>query len=419
MTRINIGGGAAILGQYANRHGLIAGATGTGKTVTLQTLCEEFSRAGVPVFVADVKGDIAGLAIDGQGTAVNFWDTHGHQGKPFRLTAEALGVDLLARMLEITDAQMGVLEFVFAKYPKMKTLGELLEKMTMASNPIFGQFAGPGGATLAAVNRAVVRFSRQGGGTLIGTPCFDIARLFETRDGNGIINILAADRLINSPVAYSTLMIWLLDELFDRMPEAGDLDRPRLVLFIDEAHLLFQDAPPALLQKIERTVRLIRSKGVGVYFVTQAPDDLPAAVLGQLGNRIQHRLSGATVRDQRMIKAAAETMPINPKINAAEAIAKLATGQALVSTIGHDGAPLPVELIRVNLPGCRLGAVTAEERQAAAPWTLDPPVPGPQISATARAVMAAGATAGVFALFYFQVVAVNLCALSWFDSLFC
>lgn len=370
IPRIRIGEGAEILGVYANRHGLIAGATGTGKTVTLQTLAEGFSRAGVPVFMADVKGDIAGLAIDGPSEAcpVRFWDVYGENGAPLKLSLQALGPDLLARMLELTDAQKGIVESAFQNFGPLHTLGDLKK----AAQDIAGM-----NGTNAALQRQIDRFSRTGGDFLIGSPSWDISALFappEVAESRAcaLIHILDAQKLINEPVTYATLMIWLLDELFTRMPEAGDLAAPRLVLFIDEAHLLFADAPPALTQKIERTVRLIRSKGVGVYFVTQCPDDLPATVLGQLGNRIQHALRGATVRDQKAIRAAAETMPTNPAINAAEAIAKLGTGEALVSTIGPNGAPQPVKKVRVNLPASRLGPISSEERAGhKAPGPLD------------------------------------------------
>lgn len=359
MTRIHLGGNAAILGKYANRHGLIAGATGTGKSVTLMRMAEEFSRAGVPVFMADVKGDLAGLAVPRhlEANPVRFWDVFGQRGRPFRLSLTALGPDLLARMLELTDAQKGLLEFAFTKVPA--TLGDLAN--------ICNDAAGMNG-TNAALQRQLNRFERSGGAELIGMPEFGLENLFEDFGAfPAPIHILDAMRLIHEPVTYATLMIWLLRELYERMPEVGDLDAPRLVVFIDEAHLLFQDAPSALVATIERMARLIRSKGVGVYFVTQSPDDLPAPVLGQLGNRVQHALRGATLRDQRAIRAAAETMPINPAINAADAIAGLGVGEALVSTIGPDGAPQPVQRIRIQLPACRLGTISFAERQKADP----------------------------------------------------
>ena len=359
-TRIHLNAQTAILGKYANRHGLIAGATGTGKTVTLQKLCQEFSTAGVPVFVADVKGDIAGLAMPARTitSPVHLFDVFGEQGAKLTLSLESLGPDLLARLLELTDAQKGVLEAIFATaHRKIETLVDLVDQLN--------RFEGQAG-TVAAVHRALLRFERLGGDQLIGKTCFNIEDLFLSRGTEGFISVLAADRLMMSPVIYSTLMIWLLDQLFERMPEAGDLDAPRFVMFIDEAHLLFQDAPDALVQKLERTVRLIRSKGVAIYFVTQSPDDLPDTILRQLGNRIQHRMSAATVRDQRAIRAAAETMPQNPAVNAAEAIGKLAVGEALVSVIGADGAPQPCQRTRIELPHCRLGALSRAERDTVA-----------------------------------------------------
>lgn len=354
---IRLNAHAAILAKYGNRHGLIAGATGTGKTVTLQKLCEEFSRIGTPVFVADVKGDIAGLAIDGKGKAapVALWDVFGTQGTKLTLTLESLGVDLLARMLELSDAQKGVLEFCFMRNPGLATLADLSDELRNIRD----------NATKAALIRALRRFERMGGMDLIGKDCFDLKNFFEyADDGRGVVNILAADRLMQSPSVYATLMVWVLDQLFQRMPEAGDLDAPRFVIFLDEAHLIFQDAPPSFVQKLERTVRLIRSKGVGVYFVTQSPADLPSAVLGQLGNRIQHALRGATVQDQKAIRAAAETMPINPAIDAAKTIGTLGTGQALVSFLQEGGIPSPVQIIKIELPACRLGALSPEERAA-------------------------------------------------------
>lgn len=347
--RIPVSGNHGILARYANRHGLITGATGTGKTVSLQRLAQSFSEAGVPVFITDIKGDIAGLATGK--SPVSFYDVFGTNGAKLSLTLDSLGVDLLARLLGLTDAQKGILEFAFMQNPGMKTLNDL----TLSIYAELEQ--GATAASLAVLQRAMIRFDRQAG-ELIGESCFDIAKLFE---GN-TISILDCQRLQLSPVAYSTLMLWLLSELFERLPEAGDLDKPLLVLFIDESHLLFNDATPELLQTIERTIRLIRSKGVGVYFVSQIPDDIPGPVLSQLGNRIQHRLSGATPRDIRAIKIAAESMPINPAINAGELIGKLETGQALVSFIGESGAPRPCELVRVSLPDCRLGAISEAER---------------------------------------------------------
>lgn len=353
---INLGAGVGIPAKFANRHGLIAGATGTGKTVTLQTMCEQFSSCGVPVFVADVKGDISGLAVsDHCGTyPVRFWDVAGHKGRPLTMALWQLGPDLLARLLELTDAQTGAIEQAFAHNPRLSGLDSL-------SKAVRGQDTGA--ATKAAIERGILRLKRQGGDSLFSGP-FDVSALWDAdSQGRGMMNVLDAQQLIRSPLIYSTLLIWLLDQFYERLPESGDMDVPHFAFFLDEAHLLFEDASPTLIQKISRTVRLIRSKGVGVYFVTQSPEDLPSDVLGQLGNRIQHRLSAATLRDQKAIRAAAETMPVNPRIDAAEAIGKLATGEALVSTIGSDGAPTQCQRVRIGLPRCRLGAISDIERK--------------------------------------------------------
>lgn len=342
--------------KYANRHGLITGVTGSGKSVTLQRLAEQFSRAGVPVLMADVKGDLAGLAVPQSGkpqNPVRFFDVFGEKGAPMTVTADALGPDLLSRLLGLTDAQSGLLEYVFDR-------GDI-EGMSDLLAAIEGF---PGGAgTRQAVQRQAMRLARQGGEFLLQAPCFDIGELFNRPDGKGQISIIAAEKLVRNPAAYSTLMMWLISELFERMPEAGDLAKPRLVVSIDEAHLLFaQDGNPAVVKAFENAVRLIRSKGVGIYFVSQSPADFPPAILGQLSNRIQHALRGATPQDQRGIRAAADTMPVNPRINAAEAIGRLAVGEALISLMGMSGQPEPVDVARILLPDCRLGAVSDAER---------------------------------------------------------
>lgn len=359
---INIAPGISIPGKYANRHGLITGATGTGKTVTLQRLCEEFSAAGVPVFVADVKGDISGLCTNPANT-VEFWAVGGTAvGSPVNLSVGQLGEDLLSYMLGLTDAQKGLIELCFAHKPDMQGLTDLSSAMdAVARSPASGA---PGAATFMAVARAVTRFNRDCG-DLIGAPGFDLSDLLQTTpEGRGVINIFSVENLIHTGKAYAVFMVWLLRELMERMPEAGDLDAPRFVLFIDEAHLLFDDAPEYLRKGIETMIRLVRSKGVGVYFVSQSPSDLPSTVLGQLGNRVQHALRGATVQDIRAIKAAADTMPINPRIDAAEAIKSLSVGEALVSVLSEAGVPVPVERVQVSLPGCELRAATREERAA-------------------------------------------------------
>lgn len=370
--------GQLLRGRYANRHGLIAGATGSGKTVTLQTLAEGFSKIGVPVFLADVKGDIAGLATGP--SPVQFLDCYGKQGSPLRVSIAAMGPAMLSRALGLSDVQSSVVDIAFAyaaaeRLPLesirdfRKVLGELLKNRDAVSARL-GQVSP---VSIGVIQRALLRLGSAV--AIFDPPGFDPTTLLATRDGKGLVSILAADELIRTPDVYATVLLWLLSDLFDRLPEVGDLDRPRLVFIFDESHLLFDNCPPALLQRIEQIIRLVRSKGVGVYFATQSPADIPSTVAGQLGNRIQHALRAATGKDAKEIRAAAESLPRNPALNAAELIATMAPGQALVSLIGPTGTPQPCELARIHAPACKLGAISDEERAkhfAAAPASAKP-----------------------------------------------
>jgi DNA helicase HerA-like ATPase len=381
-----------LLARYGNRHGLITGATGTGKTVTLKTLAEGFSRLGVPVFMADVKGDIAGLAMPGESSdklqqrlatmgisgwspaacPTVFWDLYQKQGHPLRATVSEVGPVLLSRMLELSEPQEGILQIVFAVADDqglllldLDDLRSLLNHVVENKDEIGRKYGLVSEQSVAGIQRQLLALSREGGEAFFGEPALDLADFMrQDLSGNGIINVLASDQLLLKPKLYSTALLWLLSELFENLPEVGDLDRPKLVFFFDEAHLLFSDAPKALVDRIEQVVRLIRSKGVGVYFCTQSPADLPDAVLAQLGNRVQHRLSAATPREQKAVKVAAETFVPNPKLKVAEVIGQLATGEALLSMLDAKGAPMPVQRALVAPPRCRFGALTPEERQA-------------------------------------------------------
>lgn len=380
-----------LLPRMANRHGLITGATGTGKTVTLQTLAEGFSRIGVPVFLADVKGDLAGLAQPGgdnprvaeriaqlglrdvvpEGSPVILWDVFGEAGHPVRATIADMGPLLLARMLALNDTQAGVLSLAFEIADDaglllldLKDLQALLRFVGDNARQFTTQYGTIAAATVGAIQRALLGLEQQGGGHLFGEPMLAIDDLMRTVDGRGVINILAADRLLEAPRVYATLLLWLLSELFERLPEVGDQEAPRLVVFFDEAHLLFADAPRALVDKIEQTVRLIRSKAVGVFFVTQAPDDIPAKVAGQLGNRVQHALRAYSARDQKAVRAAAETLRENPALDEVATIGQLGVGEALVSLLDEAGHPGVVERAWIVPPRSRLGPLTAAERQA-------------------------------------------------------
>ncbi len=373
-----------------NRHGLVAGATGTGKTVTLMTLAEGFSRIGVPVFLADVKGDVAGLAVPGAGgekllqraqeIGVNdyapsgsptvFWDLYGKLGHPVRTTVSEMGPTLLARILELNDTQAGVLDIVFKLADDrglllldLDDLRALLGLVADERKDISTEYGLVSAQTVAAIQRALLRLSQDGGEAFFGEPALELADLMRVNhDGRGVVGILAADQLVLKPRLYSTFLLWLLSELFETLPEVGDLDKPRLVFIFDEAHLLFDDAPAALVQRIEQVVRLIRSKGVGVYFCSQFPDDVPANILGQLGNRVQHALRAFTPRDQKAVKIAAETFVPNPKLDVVATLSQLGTGEALVSTLQDKGIPSPVQQTRIAPPRCRMGAITEAER---------------------------------------------------------
>ncbi len=395
MSHILIGRGqqpVQLLARYGNRHGLIAGATGTGKTVSLMVLAEGFSRMGVPVFMADVKGDVAGLAMAGsdsekirqrvaqigiegythEANSVLFWDVFGKSGHPVRTTISEMGPSLTGRILEINDTQAGVLEIAFKLADDqglllldIDDLRALLGFVAENRKEISAQYGLVSAQSVAAIQRALLSLERQGGAALFGEPALDLNDLMRTDlSGRGIISILAADRLILKPRLYSSLLLWLLSELFENLPEVGDLEKPRLVFFFDEAHLLFDDAPPMLRQRVEQVVRIIRSKGVGVYFCSQFPDDVPNEILGQLGNRIQHALRAYTPRDQKAVKTAAQTFVPNPRLDVAGVISQLSVGEALVSTLQEKGVPMPVERTLISPPRCRIGAITEEERSA-------------------------------------------------------
>ncbi|GHA70973.1 helicase HerA-like domain-containing protein [Cognatilysobacter bugurensis] len=376
--------------RLANRHGLVAGATGTGKTVTLMTMIEGFSRLGVPVFVSDVKGDVAGLAmagganervqarvaqlgLDDHAPAANpvvFWDVFGEHGHPVRTTISEIGPLLLARMLELNDTQAGVLDIAFKLADDrglllldLADLRALLSLIADERKMVSSEYGLVSSQSIGAIQRALLRLDSEGGEQFFGEPALELADLVRTApDGRGVVNILASEKLVQRPRLYSTMLLWLLSELFEQLPEVGDLDRPRLVFVFDEAHLLFDDAPPELLRRVEQVVRLIRSKGVGVYFCSQFPDDVPDAVLGQLGNRVQHALRAFTPRDQKAVRTAAETFALNPSLDVASAIGTLATGEALVSTLQPDGTPMPVERTLITPPRCRIGPISADER---------------------------------------------------------
>ncbi len=380
-----------LLAKYGNRHGLIAGATGTGKTVTLQGLCEGFSDLGVPVFAADIKGDLSGLSMAGEakpklveraaqvGLAnyqptvypVVFWDVFGEQGHPVRGTISDMGPLLLARLMNLSDVQEAVLQLVFKYCDDNGLLLLDLKDLKSALNFVADNAATLGAdyglvakASVGAIQRGLVALDADGADHFFGEPALDLDDLMrQDMSGRGIINVLAADKLYQKPQLYATFLLWMLAELFERLPEAGDLDKPKLVFFFDEAHLLFNDAPRALVDKVEQVVRLIRSKGVGIYFVTQNPLDLPDTVLGQLGNRVQHALRAFTPRDQKAVKAAAETFRANPKLNVEEVIGQLGVGEALVSCLGEGGIPGIVDKTLIRPPRSRIGAITPDERK--------------------------------------------------------
>ena len=381
-----------LLPALANRHGLVTGATGTGKTVTLQTLAEQFSRIGVPVFLADIKGDLTGISQAGQPSPrlaqaiaerglptpepiacpATLWDVFGEQGHPVRATVSDLGPLLLARMLNLNDTQAGVLNIVFRIADDqglllldLKDLRAMLQFVGDNAKQFTTEFGNISAASIGAIQRGLLQIESQGGDRFFGEPMLDIQDFLQTdAAGHGLVNILAADKLLNAPRLYATFLLWLLSELFEQLPEVGDLDKPKLVFFFDEAHLLFDEAPKALVERIELVVRLVRSKGVGVYFVTQNPLDIPDSVLAQLGNRVQHALRAFTPRDQKAVKATAETMRPKAGLDIQAAITELAVGEALVSFLDAKGRPCETERAYVMPPGSQIGPISPAQRQA-------------------------------------------------------
>ncbi|MFA6168581.1 MAG: helicase HerA-like domain-containing protein [Gemmatimonadaceae bacterium] len=381
----------AMLPALANRHGCITGATGTGKTITLQVLTERFSAIGVPVFLADVKGDLSGIAKAGAPSEklmarleklglpepawgacpVTLWDVFGEQGHPIRATISDMGPLLLARLLNLNDTQEGVLAMAFKIADdngllllNLADLRAMLQFVGDNAAQIKTQYGNVSAASIGAIQRGLLQIEEQGGEKFFGEPMLNIDDLMQTVDGKGVVNILAADKLMNSPRLYASFLLWLLSELYENLPEVGDVEKPKLVFFFDEAHLLFADAPAALLEKVELVVRLIRSKGVGVYFVTQNPIDIPDKVLGQLGNRVQHALRAFTPRDQKAVRATAETMRANPGLDIEQAILELAVGEALISLLDAKGTPGITERAWMLAPGSQIGPITPEERTA-------------------------------------------------------
>ncbi|MCP5444067.1 MAG: DUF853 domain-containing protein [Chromatiaceae bacterium] len=381
----------SLLPKMANRHGLIAGATGTGKTITLQGLAEEFSRMGVPVFLSDVKGDLSGISQPGtahpkiqervehigltdfqfQGFPVTFWDVYGQQGHPVRATITDMGPLLLSRLLNLNETQQGVLTLVFRVADDngwllldLKDLRSMLQFVAENANDFRTLYGNISAASVGAIQRRLLTLEEQGGTDLFGEPALNLQDMMQTDEsGFGVINVLASEQLMNAPLLYGTFLLWLMSELFETLPEVGDPEKPRLVLFFDEAHMLFDDAPEILVDKVEQVVRLIRSKGVGVYFVTQNPLDVPDTVLGQLGNRVQHALRAFTPRDQKAVKAAAETFRPNPQLDTRQVITELGVGEALVSTLDAKGRPSVVERTLIRPPRSSMGPITKALRQ--------------------------------------------------------
>ena len=379
-----------LLPSLANRHGLITGATGTGKTVTLQTMAENFSKIGVPVFMADVKGDLTGISQAGSigekmagilkergidtpeslACPATLWDVFGEQGHPVRATISDMGPLLLARMLNLNETQSGVMNLVFKIADDnalllldLKDLRAMLQYVGDNASEFTTTYGNVSAASVGAIQRGLLQIESQGGDKFFGEPMLNISDFMQTVDGKGVINILAADKLMNAPRLYATFLLWMLSELFEQLPEIGDPEKPKLVFFFDEAHLLFNDAPKVLIERIELVVRLVRSKGVGVYFVTQNPLDIPDSVLAQLGNRVQHALRAFTPRDQKAVKATAQTMRQKPGLDIETAITELAVGEALVSLLDAKGRPSVTERVFVLPPGSRLGPITPEQRQ--------------------------------------------------------
>ena len=384
-------GPISILGNMANRHGLIAGATGTGKTVTLQVIAESFSQAGVPCFMADMKGDLSGISQAGklsgfiekrlpefgmdqasltfEGCPVRFYDVYGEQGIAMRATIGEMGPDLMGRIMGLNDTQTGVLNILYRILDEkgimlddIKDMRSALDWLSRHAKEYTTQYGNVAPASIGAIQRALLQLENQGADKFFGIPSFNIQDLLDTRDGRGIMSVLAADKLMLQPKLYSTFLLWLLSELYSTLPEVGDLEKPKLVFFFDEAHMLFEDTSKALTDKIEQVIRLIRSKGVGIFFISQLPTDIPDVILGQLGNRVQHALRAYTPRDQKAIKAAAETFRTNPAFKTDEAILGLETGEALVSFLDEKGAPSVVERAKILFPLSQIGAITEGQR---------------------------------------------------------
>ena len=382
-------GALSITGKMANRHGLIAGATGTGKTVTLQVIAETFCQAGVPCFMADMKGDLSGISQAGklsgfiekrmpefgienpefQSCPVRFFDVFGEQGHPMRATISQIGPQLLSRLMQLNEIQDGVLNIVFRIADErglllidIKDLRQMLDWVSQHAKEYTTKYGNISTATIGAIQRALLQLESQGADKFFGEPSFDIYDLMQTEQGKGVMSVLAADKLMLQPKLYSTFLLWLLSELYSTLPEVGDLPQPKLVFFFDEAHMLFTDTSKALLDKIEQVIRLIRSKGVGIYFITQSPTDIPENILGQLGNRVQHALRAYTPKDQKAVKTAADTFRANPAFKTDEAIMNLETGEALVSFLDEKGAPSVVERAKVLFPLSQIGAITEGQR---------------------------------------------------------
>lgn len=383
-------GPISIESKMANRHGLVAGATGTGKTVTLQVLAETFCQIGVPCFMADMKGDVSGISQPGslsgfiekrlpefgltdpqfQACPVRFFDVFGEQGHPMRATVSQMGPELLSRLFELNETQSGVLTIAFRiaddngwLLDDLKDLRSLLDYISKHSKEYNTQYGTIAAATVGAIQRAILRLEDQGGNLFFGRPSFDIMDLLQCDGGKGIMNVLAADKLMLKPKLYSTFLLWLMSELYSTLPEVGDLEKPKLVFFFDEAHMLFEDTSKAMTDKIEQVIRLIRSKGVGIYFVTQSPTDIPVNILGQLGNRVQHALRAYTPKDQKAVKTAADTFRANPDFDTADAIMNLETGEALVSFLDAKGAPSVVERAKILFPLSQIGAISDNQRR--------------------------------------------------------
>ncbi|MBQ0115657.1 MAG: DUF853 family protein [Bacteroidales bacterium] len=382
-------GPISIIGKMANRHGLIAGATGTGKTVSLQVMAESFCQAGVPCFMADMKGDLSGICKAGsmsgfiekraaefgisdpqfQACPVRFFDVFGEQGHPMRCTISQMGPDMLGRLLELNETQTGVLNIVFRIADErglllddVKDLRSMLDYVSKHAADFTTKYGNIASASVGAIQRALLALENQGAEKFFGRPSFDIMNLMDRENGKGVMNVLAADKLMLQPKLYSTFLLWLMSELYTTLPEVGDLDLPKLVFFFDEAHMLFEGTSPALVNKIEQVIRLIRSKGVGIYFITQSPTDVPENILGQLGNRVQHALRAYTPKDQKAVRTAAETFRANPDFKTEEAITNLETGEALVSVLDEKGAPTVVERAKMLFPLSQIGAISEGER---------------------------------------------------------